>query len=47
MKTEDILSTFIVASYVDDLLYTINNKKMIANFKQDMMKRYEMNDMGF
>ena len=36
----------VVALYVDDLLYTGNNKSMIAEFKKDMMKKYEMNDMG-
>ena len=35
-----------VALYVGDLFYTNNNKKMIADFKKDMTKRYKMDDMG-
>ncbi|KAL9266033.1 Retrovirus-related Pol polyprotein from transposon TNT 1-94-like protein, partial [Drosera capensis] len=36
----------IVALYVDDLVFIGSNEKMIAEFKSDMMKRYEMNDLG-
>ncbi|GAU28943.1 hypothetical protein TSUD_59560 [Trifolium subterraneum] len=40
---DDIL---LVAVYVDDLVYPSNNKKMVENFKIEMMKKYEMNDLG-
>ncbi|KAL0308115.1 UNVERIFIED_CONTAM: Retrovirus-related Pol polyprotein from transposon RE1 [Sesamum angustifolium] len=30
----------------DDLIYTGNNEKMIQDFKQDMMKTFEMSDLG-
>ena len=36
----------IVAIYVDDLIFTGNDEKMIKEFKKDMMRRYEMSDMG-
>jgi len=45
VKTQgtDIL---IVALYVDDIVLTGNNEKMIEEFKKDMVKKYEMSDMG-
>lgn len=36
----------IVCHYVDDLLFTGNNVKMIQKFKQDLMQAYEMSDLG-
>ncbi|KAL0300303.1 UNVERIFIED_CONTAM: Retrovirus-related Pol polyprotein from transposon RE2 [Sesamum angustifolium] len=36
----------IVSLYVDDLIYTGNNEKMIQYIKEDMMKRFEMSDLG-
>ena len=36
----------IVCLYVDDLLFTGNDVKMMQNFKQDMMQDYEMSDLG-
>ena len=36
----------IVAIYVDDLLFTGNNEKLINEFRHEMMERYEMSDMG-
>jgi hypothetical protein len=36
----------LVALYVDDLVYTSNNEKLIENFKIEMMKKYEMSDLG-
>ncbi|GJS62129.1 retrovirus-related pol polyprotein from transposon TNT 1-94, partial [Tanacetum coccineum] len=41
--TSDIL---IVALYVNDLVFTGNNKKMIEDFKNEMMQKYEMSDLG-
>ena len=39
-------SIIIVCRYVDDLLFTGNDVKMMQNFKQDMMQAYEMSDLG-
>ncbi|KAL0379430.1 UNVERIFIED_CONTAM: Retrovirus-related Pol polyprotein from transposon RE2 [Sesamum angustifolium] len=36
----------IVSLYVNDLIYTGNNEKMIQDFKEDMMKTFEMSDLG-
>jgi len=36
----------IVSLYVDDLIYTRNNLEMMKEFKEDMMKTFEMNDLG-
>lgn len=36
----------IISIYVDDLIYTRNNKKLCAKFKQFMMKEFEMTDLG-
>nr|GEV56057.1 retrovirus-related Pol polyprotein from transposon TNT 1-94 [Tanacetum cinerariifolium] len=41
--TSDIL---IVVLYVDDLVFTRNNKKMIEDFKNEMIQKYEMSDLG-
>ncbi|KAL0379240.1 UNVERIFIED_CONTAM: Retrovirus-related Pol polyprotein from transposon RE1 [Sesamum radiatum] len=38
--------TLIVSLYVDGLIYTGNNEKMIHDFKEDMMKTFEMSDLG-
>ncbi|KAL0440932.1 UNVERIFIED_CONTAM: Retrovirus-related Pol polyprotein from transposon RE2 [Sesamum radiatum] len=38
--------TLIVSLYVDDLIYIGNNEKMIQVFKEDMMKTFEMSDLG-
>ncbi|KAL8117754.1 hypothetical protein AgCh_015587 [Apium graveolens] len=40
------MSILIVAIYVDDLIFTSNDEHMINQFKSDMMKKYEMSDMG-
>ncbi|KAL0351154.1 UNVERIFIED_CONTAM: Retrovirus-related Pol polyprotein from transposon RE2 [Sesamum radiatum] len=34
------------AQELDDLIYTGNNEKMIQVFKEDMMKTFEMSDLG-
>eukprot|EP01018_Ginkgo_biloba_P020382 Gb_28245 [translate_table: standard] len=36
----------IVSLYVDDLIYTGNNHKMLHDFKVDMCKEFEMSDLG-
>ena len=45
MKSQGNSDILIVASYIDDFLYTSNNEKM-TDLKKGMMKRYEMNDVG-
>ncbi|GKB82603.1 cytokinin dehydrogenase 3-like protein [Tanacetum coccineum] len=35
-----------VALYVDDLVFAGNNKKMIEDFKNEMMQKYEISDLG-
>jgi hypothetical protein len=37
---------FIAFLYVDDLIFTKNDEKMMHEFKNDMMGKYEMNDLG-
>lgn len=36
----------IFALYVDDLVFTGNDKKMIEEFRREMMMKYEMSDLG-
>ncbi|KAI5342090.1 hypothetical protein L3X38_009965 [Prunus dulcis] len=43
MSTTGIL---IVSIYVDDIIYTGSSKEMMAAFKNDMMREYEMTDLG-
>ncbi|KAI5353802.1 hypothetical protein L3X38_006696 [Prunus dulcis] len=43
MSTSGIL---IVSLYVDDIIYTGSSKEMMAAFKNDMMRQYEMTDLG-
>ena len=45
MKTQ-CTNILIVALYVDDIVLTGNNDKMIEEFKKDIVKKYEMSDMG-
>lgn len=46
IKTQGTTDTLIVSLYVDDLIYTGNNEKMVKQFKEDMMKTFEMSDLG-
>lgn len=46
IKTQGSNDTFILSLYVDDLIYTRNNEKMIMDFKKDMIKMFEMTDLG-
>ena len=39
-------SILIISLYVDDMVVTGNDETMISNFKDEMMKRYEMSDLG-
>jgi len=36
----------VIALYVDDLVFTGNNLKLIEDFRKEMMMRYKMNDFG-
>ena len=40
------LDFLILYLYVDDLIYTGSNQKMIEEFKKTMMSEYEMTDLG-
>lgn len=40
------LDILIISLYVDDLIFMGNNKKMLEDFKKEMMKMYEMSDLG-
>ena len=46
IKTQGRYDILIVSLYVDDLIYTGNNLEMIKEFKEDMMKTFEMTDLG-
>ncbi|BBH00217.1 multidrug resistance-associated protein 9 [Prunus dulcis] len=46
VKTRGEASILIVSLYVDDIVYTGNCHTMIEEFKQDMMEKYEMTDLG-
>jgi hypothetical protein len=46
IKTQGQYDTLIVSLYVDDLIYTGNNITLINGFKEDMMKTFEMTDLG-
>jgi Reverse transcriptase (RNA-dependent DNA polymerase) len=37
---------FIISLYVYDLIFIRNDEKMMHEFKSDMMKKYEMNDLS-
>jgi len=39
---DDIL----IAFYVDNFVFTENNERMIKEFKKEMMKKYEISDLG-
>ncbi|KAI5334414.1 hypothetical protein L3X38_024547 [Prunus dulcis] len=43
MSTSGIL---IVSLYVDDIIYTGSSKEMMAEFKNEMMRQYEVTDLG-
>ncbi|BBG92676.1 multidrug resistance-associated protein 9, partial [Prunus dulcis] len=36
----------IVSLYVDDIIYTGSSEELVMSFKTEMMKRYEMTDLG-
>ena len=45
VKHHDNVDLLIVALYIDDLILTGSNAKMIKEFKKDMVNKYEMSDM--
>ena len=45
-KTKEDSGTLIVSIYVDDIVYTGSSGELIAEFKSEMMRRYEMTDLG-
>jgi len=46
IKTQRPQDFLILCLYVDDLIYTGTNPKMIEEFKKAMMSEYEMTDLG-
>jgi len=46
IKSVDSDNILIVCLYVDDLIFTSNNPKMIAEFRKAMVKCFEMTDLG-
>ena len=46
MKQQGESNILIVALYVDDLIFAGSCEKMIQEFKMEMMKKYEMSDLG-
>ena len=45
-KTREETEILIVSIYVDDIVYIGNCQPMLEEFKQDMMEKYEMTDLG-
>ena len=46
IKTEGKSDILIVSLYVDDLVFTGSSESLIKTFKEEMMKKYEMSDLG-
>ena len=46
VKNRENIGTIIVSIYVDDIVYTGSSSKMMTEFKEDMMNKYEMTDLG-
>ena len=46
VKTNDYGDLLILCLYVDDVIFTVSNLKMIGDFKHIMMKEFEMTDLG-
>lgn len=45
-KTNGNLGIIMVSLYVNDIIYTRNFPSILEEFKSDMMKHYEMTDLG-
>ena len=46
VKIKESGDTFIVYLYVDDLIFTRNNPKMLRDFKQAMIQKFEITNIG-
>jgi hypothetical protein len=46
LKHQGNVDLLIVALYIDNLILTRSNVKMIEDFKKDMVNKYEISDMG-
>jgi len=46
VKTNDYGDLLILCLYVDDVIFTGSNMKMIGDYKHIMMKEFEMTDLG-
>ncbi|CAL5370298.1 unnamed protein product [Camellia sinensis] len=46
IKRQGTTGILIVSLYVDDLVFTGSDEKLIEDFKREMMKKYEMSDLG-
>jgi hypothetical protein len=46
VKIKESSDTIIVCLYVDDLIFTKNNPKIFKDFKQVMIKEFEMTDIS-
>jgi hypothetical protein len=47
VKIKESSDTLIVCLYIDNLIFIGNNPKMFGDFKQAMIKEFEMTDIGF
>ena len=46
MKKQDKFNILIIAFYADDLVFIRNNKKIMDELKNEVMKKYETSDIG-
>lgn len=46
VKRQGVDDILIIALYVDNFVFTKNNERMIKEFKKEMMKKYEISDLG-
>ncbi|XP_028115150.1 uncharacterized protein LOC114313038 [Camellia sinensis] len=46
IKRQGTTGILIVSLYVDDLVFTGSDENLIGDFKREMMKKYEMSDLG-
>ncbi|KAM1699812.1 hypothetical protein ACFX2K_031115 [Malus domestica] len=46
IKSKGENDIIIMSIYVDDIIYTGSSKEMLEEFKEDMMMKYEMTDLG-
>jgi len=46
VKRQGVDAILIIALYVDNFVFTENNERMIKEFKKEMMKKYEISDLG-